>query len=765
MKNTATLFLVFISSLLIFNGCNSPDNVETAKEMTIAERIQSERTDDEAVEQKIDELIDKMSVTEKVGQMTQVNEAFFGVSSEDAAGTGAQAKVLDSVKVVNTIREFQIGSFLAGGERTPEKWMAIVKKLQEINMAESESEIPIIFAVDHVHGSNYLSNGTIFPHEINLGATFQPQFSYDMGYVTAREIAHLGHHWNFAPILDIGQEKLWPRIYETFGEDTHVAAVMGAEYIKGLQETTVGPYRVAGCAKHYLGYSIPGDGWDRSPVEISPQTLQEIFVPSFEAAFDAGAMTAMINSGEINGVPVHASYYYLTTMLRDQLGFEGVAITDYLDIIKLHTEHFVTENEKESTYKAIMAGVDMSMTPTTTDFCVHLRELVEEGRIPEERLDLSVRRILRLKFQLGLFDTPYPTDEYLDLVGSEEHHAQAKAAAEESIVLMKNDEGLLPLSSPNKIVLAGPNANLRNVLAGGWTYSWQGNDESMYLEEMKTLFQGMQEEFGSGNVVLAVKGQLKTAATGADAIVLAIGEKPYAEGWGNIDDLDLPIEQAELIDEAAATGKPVVLVFIEGRPRTIGQRFDDCQAALFAGLPGMFGAEAIAGVLSGRINPSGKMSMTYPYKSGHVIPYNYKHMVFSYLNVYNPDIQQYTIGEFGTGMSYTTFEYSDLQLSSETVARGNPIKATVTVTNTGEIAGKEAILWFLTDEVASVTRPVRQLKHFEKEEIAAGESKTFTFEIHPMMHLSYPNAQGEEQLENGFFKLTVGDLEKQFELK
>ncbi|MGK7393190.1 MAG: glycoside hydrolase family 3 N-terminal domain-containing protein [Candidatus Cyclobacteriaceae bacterium M3_2C_046] len=755
--------VLLLSIFVLALGCVR-DKIEE-KPITVSDRIEMERTDDVQMESFIDGLLDKMSLVDKVGQMTQVNEAFFAVNQDQTEATGGMAALIDSAKLANTIEEYQIGSFLTGGTRTAREWYQLGYYLQQVNMENSNHEIPMVFGIDHIHGTNYIEEGTIFPHEINLGATFNPEFARQTGQITAREAAALGHHWNFAPVLGVGRNKLWSRLYETFGEDTRVAEVMGAAYIEGLEQETVGPYKMAACAKHFIGYSIPNSGWDRTAVDVSMQKLYEYLAPPFQAAIDQGVKTVMINSGEINGKPVHASYFYLTNMLRDQMGFKGVALTDYQDIIKLHTEHYVSENEKESTYLAIMAGVDMSMTPTTVDFCRHLRELVEEGRIPEERLDLSVRRILRLKYQLGLFDNPYPSEDYINQVGSDQHHQASREAARESIVLMKNDFERLPLTDPGKIVLAGNNANQKMALAGGWTYTWQGNDESLYPDDWKTVYQALQDEYARAEITLADINSLFEASAQADAIIIATGEDPYAEGWGNINELDLMDDQVELIQAAQTTGKPVVLVFIEGRPRTVGELYDECDAVIFAGLPGMFGAEAIAGVISGRINPSGKMSITYPFKSGHLIPYNYKFMEYSYLNTYNPDIQRYTIGEFGTGLSYTDFEYSQLTLPDSILTGDGPFSASVTVTNTGSREGKEAVLWYISDLVGSYTRPSKELLHFEKQMLQPGESKTFTFDIIPQKHLSYPTDENELLLEDGYFVVQAGTERAKFYFK
>lgn len=753
----------FLAIILLLIGCKNKYS-DDPRDLSIFERMAHERTDDEKMEDFIDSLMLRMTLVEKIGQMTQLNEAFFGVDENTMVGTGGQAPFIDSVKLTEVISKYQIGSFLTGGTRTAQQWYEIGYRLQSINLAYSNNKIPIIFGIDYVHGTNYLAEGTIFPHNINLGASFNPALARQTGIFTSREAASLGHHWNFAPVLDVGENKLWPRLYETFGEDSYVASIMGSEYIRGLQETSVGPYSMAACAKHFLGYSLPTSGWDRTSVEISRQRLQEVLIPPFQAAIEAGVRTVMVNSGEINGKPVHASYYYLTTLLRDQLRFDGVAITDYMDIIKLYQEHKVAENEKEATYMAIMAGIDMSMTPTSIDFCNYLRELVEEDRIPEERIDLSVLRILRLKYKLGLFDHPYPSDQYFYEIGREEAHQAARNAAAESIVLLKNERNLLPMIRPGRLVVVGTNANSRMALCGGWTYSWQGDDESNYPDSIKSVVEALEDEYENTTIVQTDVRSLRWHAGLADAIVIVTGEKPYAEGWGNIDDLSLPKEEIELIETAVSTNKPVILILLEGRPRILGELFDECDAVIFAGLPGMFGGEALAGILKGRINPSAKMSITYPLHAGHIIPYNHKHMVFSQLNVHNSDIQRYSIGEFGTGMSYSTYTYSDLVLSDTVLNEEGKIKASVKVKNTGQREGKEAVLWFISDEVASVTRPVRQLKYFDKQFLLPGETKEFIFEIDPRMHLSYPDEKGNPVFEPGFFTLSVGTLNARFKL-
>lgn len=762
MRIPVVYFVLFFFTLFSF-GCKKRYGTGQ-RDLSIFERIAHERSDNDIMEDFIDSLLLRMTIVEKIGQMTQLNEAFFAVGESNVVGTGGQAEVIDSAKLAATIEEYQVGSFLTGGTRTPDEWYDIGLRLQEVNLLHSRNKIPIIFGIDHVHGANFLSSGTVFPHQINIGATFNPQYAYEMGRITAMETAPLGHHWNFAPVLGIGIMKSWPRLYETFGEDTYLGTVMGVNYITGLQENSTGGYRMAACAKHFIGYSVPNSGWDRTEADISPQRLYEMLYPPFQEAIKNGVMTVMANSGSVNGIPVHASEYYLTEMLRGRMGFEGVVITDYQDIIKLNTLHKVTYNEKESTYTAVMAGIDMAMTPTTTDFCDYLMELVEEGRIPEERIDLSVKRILRLKYELGLFDNPYPTLSYIDSIANETSVKAAKDAAAESIVLMKNERGVLPLYRPGRLTVIGANADSKMALCGGWSFSWQGNDESVYPDSMHTVLSALETEFENTNVTLSDPAHLRYYAGISDAVIVVTGEQPYAEGPGNIDNMELPEGEMEILEAAIETGKPVILVLLEGRPRVLGDIFDECHAVLFAGLPGIYGGEAISGILSGRINPSGKMPITYPYKTGHMIPYNHGHKEFNGLNAINQEIQRYTIGEFGTGLSYTQFTYSDLVLSDTVISANEKLNVSVMVKNTGLREGEESVLWFIADEVGKFNRPVRQLKYFEKQFLLPGEVKEFNFTIDPIEDLAYPDDKGGPLLENGYFMVITGPLKARFEL-
>jgi beta-glucosidase len=763
-------FKILLSGFLItaaIGCCNAQKNSDTGKAITDIDRRQAERSNNATWEKKIDELLSQMTLEEKIGQMTQINNSVIVTSADWGAGTDLKIEIkIDTAKLGNILRKYHIGSFLNGIAVSPQTWYSFYKDLQEKNYQVSRLKIPIIYGVDHMHGPNYLEGGTIFPHAINTAATYNNQFPADMAHVTAIETADIGHQWLFAPVLDLSRTPLWGRFYETLGESPYVSATMGSIFVKTVQnDPAIAPYKIAATAKHFLGYSDPKNGWDRGPADFSDQTLYEFYVPSFKAVIDAGIKTVMINSGDVNGEAVHASSRILTSLLRDELKFKGVAVTDWEDIIRLYRNHKVAVNEKDATYRAIMAGVDMAMTPYTTDFCDYLKQLVKENKISMARIDLSVARILRLKLETGLFENPMPRNDRFNRIGSAENKAKALEAARESIVLMRNEKNTLPLAPEKikKIVVAGPVANLKAPLGGGWTLRWMTSDETIYPKTMLTLYTALQKEFTAGKVTLAANAEeIKAKAAGADAIVIAVGEAPYAEGFGSILDISLPEDQIALVKAAQATGKPVVLVMISGRPRVITKIYNDCGAMLFAGLPGFEGGQAIAEIISGKVNPSAKMSFNFPYAVNRLVPHNHKSSeVILAHEIDNP----ICLKEFGTGMSYTSFKYSNITLSDSILTSATAeIKASVTVKNTGTREGKEAVLWFLFDEVGSISRPVKDLKYYEKKSFKPGESITFTFTIKPEQDLSFPNSKNERLLEDGYFTLMVGDLKTRFKL-
>ncbi|MBX2966844.1 MAG: glycoside hydrolase family 3 C-terminal domain-containing protein [Cyclobacteriaceae bacterium] len=734
--------------------------------LSIRDLRKSEQTENTAIEQKIDELLSQMTLEEKIGQMTQINNS--QIVTESSWGAGADLSIVtkvDTAKLGNLLRKYHIGSFLNGIAETPEVWYQFYKDLQEYNLQVSRLKIPIIYGVDQMHGPNYLAGGTIFPHAINTACTFNNEFPANMAHVTANEVADIGHLWIFAPVFDLGRTPLWGRFYETLGESPYQAATMGSIFTKALQsDTTIAPYKIAASAKHFFAYSDPKSGWDRTPTDLSTQTLYELHLPPFRAAVEAGIESVMINSGEINGEPVHASYWILTDILRNELKFKGVAVTDWEDIIRLYRNHRVAADEREATLMAINAGIDMAMTPYTTDFCEHMLALVREGKISEERIDLSVARILRMKLKIGLFENPLPRNDRFDRIGTSEHKQLALEAARESLVLMRNENNTLPLTNIKKLLVTGPVANLKAPLGGGWTLRWINHDESLYPQSMLTPFEALQKEFSESAIVLAeTEADVKAKAQGADAIVVLAGENSYAEGFGSIDDINLPAEQTKWIQTAISTGKPVILVLISGRPRIITDVYEKTSAVIFAGWPGFEGAQAIAEVIKGKINPSGKLAFNYPYKPNRLLPHNHKPTeVLLAHEIPNP----VALAHFGEGLSYTTYTYSSLTLS-DSILRADEaeIKATVTVTNTGNREGKEAVLWFLFDEVASLTRPVRELKFYEKKSIRPGESVQYSFTIKPSEHLWFPDKDNNRVLENGYFTLSVGNLKTRFRLE
>ncbi len=729
------------------------------------------------VNERVEDLLKRLTVYEKIGQMTQLDITLINT-------TGKQEDVvLNPKKARKLLKEHHIGSFLNGEAVEPEAWFSFADQLSRIGIEEHRLGIPLIFGIDHIHGATYVQGATYFPQSINLGATFNPEHAFQTGRITAIESADLGHHWIFSPVLDIATNPLWPRFYETYGEDPYLSSMMGAAHVKGIQENAeTSPFKQAATAKHFLGYSDPHSGWDRTPVRLSMQEIHEFHRPSFQKAIDSGLKTVMLNSGEINGVPVHASHEILTTLLRDQMGFEGVVVTDWDDVAKLEDFHYTAENFKEATYDSVMAGIDMCMTPLHLKFNTSLKELVDEGRITEERLDLSVRRILKLKFELGLFEHPHPRSDRFDRIGSSENRQKALDAARESIVLLKNEGDVLPLEKPAKIAVFGPSANSRRNLCGGWTIKWQGGREEQFPESMKTIFSALQQEYADAEVSHFSEADLESAFSGGEAtqkdfvkrldsfdlIIYAGGEEPYTEFVGNITDLKLPEEQINEIQFISKAKSPLALILIEGRPRLINDVAEQADVIIFAGLPGFEGAEAIANILSGKVNPSGKMPFSYPMSPNHFLPYNHKK---SQLYFFDPEQanqiiqgnQSSSLFAFGEGLSYTSFRYSGLKLNDSEMPADDQISASVTITNTGKRDGMESVLWFTSCHFGKITRPIKELKKAEKITLKPGESKTLRFDITPE-HLSYPDAEGKPVLERTGYTVSVGDLSGEFRI-
>jgi beta-glucosidase len=772
-----------LSALLLASACQragvatSPAPTLPASSAAPAATPASPATPAPTFSPRVQQLLSQMTLEEKIGQMTQLCNAAINHTGEQKDVT------LDSAKVLPLVRDYHVGSFLNGEAVPPQQWIKFITELQRISLRTSRLRIPMLYGIDHMHGASYVSGAAIFPHNLNLGATFSPECARQTARATVLESADLGHRWVFAPVLDLGVNISWPRVYETYGEDPHLASVLGAAFVHELQENKeIAPYKVAASGKHFLGYSDPRHGWDRTSAQISDQRLQEFFRPSFQAAIDAGMKTMMVNSGEINGEPVHASKAILTDLLRRQMGFQGVVVTDWQDIIRLVTIQKIAPNEKEATWMALDAGVDVAMTPYNTDFCRIVKELVLEGRLTEERINRSAGRMLQLKEDIGLFETPFPRADRLSRIGAPEFRQQALRAARESMVLLRNHQNTLPLNptKTKRLLVLGPSADSRANLAGGWTLAWQGRPEAAYPREMRTLYAALKQEFPGAQVETIPYAQLggKTgmasvtaAARRADAVVLALGERPYAEGLGNTSDLTLPEDQQQLARAAYGAGKPTVLVMIGGRPNIIRPIAERADAILWAGLPGFEGGQAIAEVLSGRVNPSGRLPFTYPQFAGHLSNYHHDNnensLELSDFGVgfeqRGPKYQPAMLTEFGQGLSYTSFRYQNLQLSDSVLrGPGATLRATVRVSNTGPRSGQETVLWFLSDEVGRITRPVKLLKHFEKQELASGASREFSFTIQPGPQLSYPGPDGQPRLEEGYFTLRVGDQTRRF---
>jgi len=591
--------------------------------------------------------------------------------------------------------------------------------------------------IDAIHGTNYTSGATLFPQQLGQASTWNLDLAKQCGEVTAYETKASGIPWSFSPVLDIGRDARWPRLWETYGEDPLLASRMGVSFIEGMQGDDISnPNKLVACMKHFLGYSVTLSGKDRSQAWIPHRQLLEYFVPTFQAAIDAGAQTIMINSGEMNGIPVHANKKILVDLLRDELGFEGLAVTDWEDIGYLVSRHRVAVDFKDAIRIAINAGIDMAMVPLDASFPVLLKELVDEGKVPMSRIDESVERILRVKKNLGLFENPVGDLDSYTKFASEAHTAMALQAAEESIILAKNEDGVLPLKSGSKVLVVGPNAQSLNSLNGGWTGTWQGTDVKYNTPGKHTILEALQHRSGA-EVSFAEDDKAVAAAGSADVIIACLGETPYTEKPGDIDDMDLDPEQLALIKALKETGKPIVVVLIEGRPRIVRDIVDDAAAILVGFLPGDNGGTAITNILYGDANPCGKFPITYPKNSNDLITYDHKGTDLVYrdfsMNGFKPQ------WEFGSGLSYTTFEYSGLTVAP---ALDGGIKVSVTVTNSGAITGKEVVQVYVSDLVASITPSVKRLRAFDKIELAAGASKTLSFDI-SKEELSFVGAANE----------------------
>ncbi|MFY0599842.1 MAG: glycoside hydrolase family 3 C-terminal domain-containing protein [Cyclobacteriaceae bacterium] len=718
------------------------------------------------------ELLEKMTIEEKVGQMTQVT---LGILMKEGSTTE-----IDRAKLRNAIVENHVGSVLnvAAHALSVEQWNILLTEIQDVATKETPHAIPTLYGIDAIHGANYTLESTLFPHNIGMAATRNEELVKQSAKITAMEVRASGIRWNFDPTMGLGRQPLWSRFEETYGEDVYVACQMSKAAIQSYQEDGLkSPTAVAACMKHYLGYSYPQSGKDRTPAYIPETLLREYFLPPFAEAVESGVATAMINSGEINGTPVHGSPYYLKQILREELGFEGLTVSDWEDIKRLHIRHHIASSPKEAVKIAVNAGVDMSMVPVDFSFCKYLIELVKEGAVSEARINEAVYRILKLKLDLGLFENPYPEAEAIKNFGKPEYAEVALEAARESITLLKNNKDVLPISPKSTILLAGPAANNITSLHSSWSYVWQGNRAEYYPETTLSIKEALEQKIGSKRVLCNSVEDfdnpknydpafIKANADKADYIVLALGEKAYAESPGGIHDLAMNENQLVLARAAASTGKPVILLLAEGRPRVISNIEQDMDAILMLYRPGSQGAKATTDVLFGDYNPNGKLPFTYPRNSGDILSYDHKNsetfneiIVDNYeQNGFNPQ------WSFGFGLSYTSYKYSGLELNKKTFDKEEVIEVSVTVTNEGKIAGKETIELYSTDLYASLTPSVKRLRRFKKIHLDAGQTKTVKFRL-SSNDLSFINSEGDRIVEDGEFKISIGDQTAKFSIQ
>ena len=711
--------------------------------------------------QKAETLLRQMTLDEKIGQMTQVTLGVVG-APEDG--------VLNPAALTKAIQDYKVGSILnvTNHALTVDQWRHIQTEIQD-EARKTRLKIPIIYGLDGIHGQTYTLDATLFPQNIAMAATRDPELAAAVTKVAAKELRASGVRWNFAPVLDCGRQPLWPRFPETYGEDVYIGKTMGVTVIKAYEEDGLkNPTAVASCMKHYLAYSDSRTGKDRTPIYLPEIEMREYYLPQFQAAVKAGASTLMVNSSEINGTPVHASKYLLTDVLRKELGFQGVVVSDWEDIIRLHTRHNVAATPRAAVVLAVNAGIDMSMVPSDFSFFILLKEAVQKGEVPMSRIDEAVRRILILKARLGLFDNPYPEDAAAANFGRPEYQALALQAAHEAITLLKNDEGVLPLTTHAKILVAGPSARSISALNGGWSYTWQGNDERWYPAGSKTILDALRDKLGAANVLTtAVPGfdsrdnydtaALKAAAAGVDAIVLCLGENAYAESPGNIRDLALPDQQTALARAAAATGKPVILVLTEGRPRFITSIAPSMKAIVMAYWSGRKTAEAIGDILLGDYNPDGRLPFSYPRSMGEMVLYDRK-PTEDVREVFNDNTGggYDPLFPFGWGLSYTQFDYSDLQLSSDKLDAAGRLIVHVTVKNTGHRDGRHTVELYTHEHYASITPNMKRLRAFKKIFLKAGESQTVSFTL-DKNDLAFVNERLHTVTEPGDFDVMIGD--------
>ena len=727
---------------------------------------------DAALEAKVEKTLAKMTLDEKIGQMLELN---FDVMGKYDATRKWQ---LNETMLDTLISKWKVGSILnAPGTRAAsvEQWQKWIQLIQEKSM--KYIGIPDIYGLDHNHGVTYTQGGTLFPQPINLGASFNTELARIGAEITAYESRAANCPWVYNPVVDLSRDPRWPRVYESFGEDAIVNSKMVVAEIKGYQgddNNHIDQYHVGTSTKHYFAYGAPWTGKDRTPAYLNPQIIREKYFEPFKEAALAGTLTMMVNSASVNGVPLHASYEYLTKWLKEDLQWDGFLVTDWADINNLFSREHVAKDKKDAIRIAINAGIDMSMDPYSVDFCVLLKELVNEGKVKMERIDDAVRRILRAKYRLGLFEKPNTGGKGFEKFGCDEFAKASLKAAEESEVLLKN-EGILPLAKGKKILLTGPNANQMRCLHGGWSYTWQGSKAEDLSEKYNTIYEALCNKYGKENIILeqgvtynengAYYNENKpeidkavAAAEKADIIIAAIGENSYTETPGNLSDLWLSENQRNLVKALAKTGKPIILVLNEGRPRLIADIEPLAKAVVDILIPGNYGGDALANLLAGDANFSAKMPYTYPREINSLNTYDYKvsEEVGTMAGAYNYDAKVSLQWPFGYGLSYTTFEYSNLKVDKASFTADDILTISIDVKNTGKCAGKEAVLLYSSDLVASVVPDNKRLRDFTKIELKPGEVKTVTFQL-PAKKLAFVGADGRWTLEEGDFILKIGN--------
>lgn len=728
---------------------------------------------DPKIEAQVEQTLKKLTLEEKIGQMMELVTDLFGANDKNGVF------YIDEHKTDSILSRYKIGSILNAPNTcapTAKQWEKYIAQIQKISM--KRIGIPCVFGLDQNHGSTYTQGGTLFPQNINVAATFNREIARRSAEATAYETRAVSVPWTYSPTVDLGRDARWPRIWENFGEDCYLSSEMGKAMVYGFQgedPNNIDQYHIATSMKHFMGYGVPWTGKDRTPAYISPADLREKHFAPFLAGLQAGALTVMVNSASVNGMPMHANKDILTGWLKEETGWDGVLITDWADINNLYTREMVAKDKKDALRIAINAGIDMIMEPYSCDACGYLVELVKEGKIPVSRIDDACRRVLRMKYRLDLFKNPTQKLKNYPKFGGEEFAKLALEGATESMVLLKNEGNILPLQHGKKILLTGPNANQMRCLDGGWSYTWQGHRADEFAGKYNTIYEAFCNEYGKENVILnqgvtynekgkyweenepQIQGAVD-AAKNVDVIVACIGENSYTETPGNLPDLWLSENQRNLVKELAKTGKPVVLVLNEGRPRLIADIEPLAQGIIDILIPGNMGGDALANLVSGKSNFSGKMPYTYPKEINSLANYDFKKSeeVGTMEGAYDYNAKITQQWGFGYGLSYTSYKYSNLKVSQSDFRHGDIIKVSVDVKNTGKVAGKESVLLFSSDLIASMVPDGRRLRAFDKVELQPGETKTVSFEL-KADDLAFVGWDGKWRLEEGDFKLMIAD--------